>query len=143
MWNAEKSLQKLSLRGVRIQIRVGAFAHEKKEPQTVEVDVELHRPHDGYRGEGLERCLNYDPIYRYLTEDWPQREHLDLLEAWAEDLMDFCLRDDQVEACRICIRKPDIYPGTAVPEIEVFRHRRMHERAYPTNGHDAIERGNI
>ncbi|MEM7025309.1 MAG: dihydroneopterin aldolase [Pseudomonadota bacterium] len=123
MWPAGTNYQKLSLSGVRVAIRVGAFAHEKTAPQTIEVDVELCRRHDGYRGEGLDGCLNYDPLYLYLTEDWPARDHLDLLEAWAEDLVGFCLEDHKVDACRIRIRKTEVYPGGAVPEIEVCRHR--------------------
>lgn len=123
MWAAGNNYQKLSLRDVRVQIRVGAFAHEKMEPQTVEVDVELYRHYDAYDGEGLDDCLNYDPIYRYLTEDWPGRDHTDLLEAWAEDLIRHCLEDGKVDACLVRIRKPDVYPGATVPEIEMLRHR--------------------
>lgn len=115
--------QKLSLKQVRVQIRLGAFPHERAEPQTVEVDVELARRHDGYRGEGLEDCLNYDPVYRYLTEDWPARDHVDLIEAWAEDLARFCLRDGKVEVCLVRLRKLDIFDGTAFPEIEIRRSR--------------------
>jgi dihydroneopterin aldolase len=123
MWPTHGTYQKLSLRGVRVQIRIGAFAHERHEPQTAEVDVELYRRYGAYRGEGLEGCLDYDPIYRYLTEDWPARDHVDLLEAWAEDLVGRCLEDSRVDACVVRIRKLDAYPGTAVAEIEVLRDR--------------------
>lgn len=123
MWSEGSNAQKLSLKQVRVQIRLGAFVHEKTKPQTVEVDVELSRRYDGYQGEGLDDCLNYDPVYRYITEDWPARDHVDLIEAWADDLIGFCMRDQKVEACRVRIRKPDIYAGTAVPEIELVRYR--------------------
>ena len=79
MWPTAGNYQKVALRGVRVQLRVGAFAHEKTEPQTVEVDVELYRRHDAYRGEGLDDCLNYDVIHRYVTVEWPGRGHVDLL----------------------------------------------------------------
>ncbi|MEM9629260.1 MAG: dihydroneopterin aldolase [Pseudomonadota bacterium] len=123
MWVSDSSYQKLSLKNAAVQIRVGAFEHEKRQPQTVEVDVELYRRHRGYRGEALDQCLNYEPIYRYLYDEWPKRDHTDLLEAWAEDLVNYCLRDDKVEACLVRLRKPDIFPDSAVPEIEVLRYR--------------------
>ena len=123
MWPEGTNVQTLSLKQVPVQLRLGAFDHERHQPQAVEVDVELSRRYDGYRGEGLEGCLNYDPLYRYITEDWPAREHVDLIEAWAEDLVMFCLRDPKVEACRVRLRKLDVFPGTAVPEIELVRYR--------------------
>jgi dihydroneopterin aldolase len=123
MWPAGINAQTLSLNRVRVQIRLGAFDHERQAPQTVEVDVELSRRYNAYQGEGLDDCLNYDPVYRYLTEDWPTREHVDLIEAWAEDLVSFCLRDEKVEACRARLRKLEIFPGEAAPEIELIRYR--------------------
>lgn len=131
MWPTASNYQKVSLRGVRVQIRVGAFAHERTAPQTVEVDVELYRHHDAYRGEGLDECLNYDLIYRYVTLDWPERGHVDLLEAWAEDLVGHCLGDARIDACLVRLRKPDIYPGSAVPELELVRHREPATRTAP------------
>lgn len=123
MWPPGVNAQTLSLNKVRVQIRLGAFDHERQAPQTVEVDVELSRRYDSYRGEGLNGCMNYDPVYRYLTEDWPEREHVDLIEAWAEDLVGFCLGDPMVDACRVRLRKLDIFPGAASPEIELVRYR--------------------
>lgn len=123
MWTTSPDYQSLSLRNVRVDIRIGAFSAERNTSQPVEVDVILLRRHAGYHGEGLDGCLDYSRIYDYLTKDWPGRDHQDLLEQWAEDLVQFCLEDPKVEACRIKIRKPDIYPGSAFPEIEVLRHR--------------------
>ncbi|MEM7021472.1 MAG: dihydroneopterin aldolase [Pseudomonadota bacterium] len=128
MFGLGQSHQKLALRGVRVQIRVGVFAQEKIAPQAVEVDVELCRRHDAYRGEGLDACLNYEPVYRYLTEEWPKRGHVELLEAWAEDLVGYCLNDEKVDACLVRIRKPDIFPESIVPEIEVLRYRDSNEQ---------------
>ena len=41
----------------------------------------------------------------------------------AEELVEFCLEDARVEACRVVIRKPEVYPGSATPEIAVYRRR--------------------
>ena len=41
----------------------------------------------------------------------------------AEGLVEFCLADPRVEACRVVIRKPEVYPGSATPEITVYRLR--------------------
>ena len=41
----------------------------------------------------------------------------------ADELAEVCLADERVEACRVVIRKPEVYPGSAVPEITVYRVR--------------------
>ena len=39
----------------------------------------------------------------------------------AEGLVEFCLSDHAGGGCRVVIRKPEIYPGPATPEIAVYR----------------------
>jgi dihydroneopterin aldolase len=123
MWDGAANYQRLALKGIRVTIRLGVLPAERRAPQPVEVDVELYRRDEGYRGGGLETCLDYDRVYRYLADEWPKRPHTDLLEAWAEDLIGFCLQDPRVEICRVLIRKPEAYRGQAIPEVEVVRRR--------------------
>jgi dihydroneopterin aldolase len=117
------SHQCLALRDVRAWVRLGAFAEERAGPQPVSVDVELYRRHGAFTGGGLADCLDYDRVFRHLVETWPERPHTELLEQLAEDLVQFCLADARVEACRVVIRKQAIYAGRAVPEITVYRCR--------------------
>lgn len=123
MWDQQASYHCLALRDVRVAVRVGAFPAEQAAPQTVAVDVELYRHHGPFTGEALADCLDYDRVFRHLTEVWPARPHTALLEQLAEELIAFCLTDVRVEACRVIVRKLDIYGGRAVPAIEVYRLR--------------------
>jgi FolB domain-containing protein len=123
VWDHLASFHCLALRDVRVAVRLGAHLQERAAPQPVSVDVELYRHHGRFLGSGLADCLDYDRVFRYLTESWPQRPHTELLEELAEDLLRFCLLDERVEACRVVIRKPEIYAGRAVPEITVYRLR--------------------
>lgn len=123
MWNPLVSHQCLALRDVRVAVRVGVYAAELEAPQLLIVDVEMYRREQRFTGASLADCLDYDRIYRHLIQDWPQRQHTQLLEQLADELAEYCLDDARVEACRIVIRKPEIYPGSAFPEISVFRVR--------------------
>jgi dihydroneopterin aldolase len=123
VWDERVSHQCLALRDVRIDVRVGAYPEERQASQPVSVDVELYRRCERFTGATLADCLDYDRVYRHLTEGWSRKLHTDLLERLAEDLVEFCLADPRVEACRIVIRKIAIYRGRAVPEITVFRIR--------------------
>jgi dihydroneopterin aldolase len=124
VWDHCASHQCLALRDVRVAVRIGAYAAEHVAPQLISVDAELYRDHGRFTGRSLADCLDYDRIFRYLTEEWPKRPHTELLEQLAEDLVGFCLADSRVEACRVTIRKLEIYAGRAVPEIAVYRCRR-------------------
>ena len=123
MWDHRISHQCLALRDVRVAVRLGAFEQERREPQPVSVDVELYRAQGAGGQVSLADCIDYDRVFRHLTETWPDRPHTDLLEHLAEDLIRFCLLDDRVEACRVVIRKLEIYAGYGVPEISVYRRR--------------------
>jgi dihydroneopterin aldolase len=123
VWNPAVSHQCLALRDVRVPVRLGVRADERAAPQLVSVDVELYRRQGRFAGRSIADCLDYDRVFRHLTTAWPGRPHTDLLEQLAEDLVRFCLDDARVEACRVVVRKPDVYGGRAVPEIAVFRCR--------------------
>ena len=123
MWNPLASHQCLALRDVRVAVRVGVYAHEQTAPQLLIVDVELYRRQERFTGTSLADCLDYDRVYLHLTEEWPARPHICLLETLAEGLVEFCLSDPRIDACRVVIRKAEIYPGTAIPELAVFRLR--------------------
>lgn len=118
-----RSYQCLAVRGLAVEVRIGVREAEKQQPQQVVVDVEMMRGGGPFRPSGLDDCLDYDRVYRHLVEEWPGRPHTGLLEVLAEDLVAFCLEDERVEACRVIIRKPGIYGGRAVPEIELYRRR--------------------
>lgn len=123
IWDRSRSYERVALSELTLALRVGVFAAEEVAAQPVRVTVELYR-HRGTRAvTGLAECLDYDRVYRYLTEDWPARPHVPLLETWAEDLVRFCLQDERVEACRVRLCKPAIYGERALPEVELYRLR--------------------
>jgi 7,8-dihydroneopterin aldolase/epimerase/oxygenase len=123
VFNQQGNHQCIALRDVRVPVRVGVYAAEHAKPQELSIDVELYRRLDRLTSAALGECLDYDRIYHHLTEEWPVREHVELLEVLAEGLVEFCLSDRRVEACRVVIRKPEVYPGSATPEVTVYRAR--------------------
>lgn len=123
MWNQLASHQCLALRDVRVSVRIGVHAFEYEKPQLLSVDVELYRRQERFTGTTLADCLDYDRLYEHITGMWPTRAHVELLEQMADDLAELCLADHRVEACRVVIRKLEVYPGTATPEISIYRVR--------------------
>jgi dihydroneopterin aldolase len=123
VWDKDQSHECVTLRDVRLDVRVGVYPEEMAAPQPLRVDVELYRHRRELAAGGLPACLDYDRVYQYLVRTWPRQAHTALLEELAETLISFCLEDPNVEACRIIIRKPTIYDGRAVPSVEIYRCR--------------------
>jgi dihydroneopterin aldolase len=115
--------QRVGVRDLVVGLGVGVYEHEQGRRQRVRIDVELFR-HAGPAGPaGLADCLDYDRLHRFLVEELPAEPHCPLLELLAERILGFALADHRVEACRVVLRKLDVYAGGAAPELEVFRHR--------------------
>ncbi len=124
VWRVDEDHECVALRKVELQLRIGIEAHECRTVQRVEVEIELYRRRpDPFTG-GIETCLDYRRLHRHLTEVLPRRPQVGLLEELAEELVRFGLEDPRVEACRVVLRKPEIYAGRAVPEVSLFRRRK-------------------
>lgn len=118
-----RDYERVALEKMVVELEVGVFPHEHGVRQPVEVEVEMLRQHGGYKGGGLDACLNYDRVFTYVTETWPSRPHVELLEELADDLLNFCLADPRIDTCKVRLRKPAVYGGRAQPVLEQTRHR--------------------
>lgn len=121
MWDPGRSYQRVAIEGLTLPVRLGAYPEERAAAQPVRVAVELFRHQGAYGGGGLDECLNYNRIYRWLVATWPTQAHVDLLEELAEPLIAFCLDDQRVAAVRIQLAKVAVYGGQGYPVLEVYR----------------------
>lgn len=123
MFEAPRSWHRIGLEGVTVSMKVGAadFEQHPNHRQPLVIDVDLYRFAGPLPVAGLADTLDYDRLYRQLTEVWPKRAHTDLLETLAEDLLAFCFEDPRVDAVRVKLRKPAIYGGQATPVVEILR----------------------
>jgi dihydroneopterin aldolase len=117
------SHHRVALKDVAVIVRIGIADWERHKPQRLLVDVEMFRAAGAFTGKSIADCINYDEVFRFITEEWPKRPHTDLLETLVEELVAACFRDKTVAACRVAIRKPDVYDGQAVPGVEFYRVR--------------------
>jgi dihydroneopterin aldolase len=124
MWMEGEDWQCLALRGVPLEIRLGVYDSERVKPQRISVDIELWRHRPIVPPAGIEDCLDYDRVYRWMADTWPQRAHVELLETLAEELAAKCLEDSRVAACQVRLRKLDAYDGAGWPEITLRRTRK-------------------
>jgi 7,8-dihydroneopterin aldolase/epimerase/oxygenase len=126
LWDPERSYERVALEDITVEIPVGLKDWETLpgKAQRLLVSVELFRHRGALRSASLAECLDYGRVARHVLEGWtPARAHTGLLETLIEELVEVCLADPRVEACRVAIRKPHVYNGRAVPVVEVYRRR--------------------
>ena len=116
---------KVSLKNVQLNVRCGLHPWERhpEKPNRILVSVDMYADAPGAAfGAGEARIIDYDAVRNGLLK-WEGRDHVDLLETLIEDAMTLCFRDPQVQACRVAIRKPDIFNETEEAGVEMFRRR--------------------
>lgn len=123
LWDAARSYQRVVLRDVVTEVRLGLHPWErhKERPQRIIVNVELFAHLDGPFG-GRDAIIDYDAI-RDALKSWPARDHVDLIETLLEELVALCFANSQVAACRVSIIKPDIFNEAGGAGVEVYRVR--------------------
>lgn len=114
----------VALNGLVLQLHIGIRDWERAPDrrQRVQVDVECYRKLTP-RPETIAECMDYSRLHRYLTGDWPNRPHTDLLETLAHDLVDFVFEDVTIETVSVRLAKLDVYLDTAVPAFQITKNR--------------------
>ncbi len=123
-FGAERSYHVTELRDLLIRAKVGLadFEQHPGHYQRLLVSAELFRHGGPNPADRLDQCMDYDHIYQYIL-GWEQRPHTDLLEPLAEELIEVCFRDQSVEACRVSLKKPDIFHNVRSAGITLYRRR--------------------
>ena len=116
LWDAKASYVRVMLKDVQTEAQVGLHAWERhpERPARLLVSVEMFARAAVF--------LDYDPV-RAAIRAWPGRPHTDLLETLAEEVIAVCFTDDRVEACRVCVVKPDIFNEAGAAGVEFYRLR--------------------
>lgn len=108
----------IRLSEVMLDLVIGIYEHEKGAPQRVglAIDVEMRQDYSA------ETFLNYDLLANHLTKTVAARSY-PLQEDLADDIADFVLGFEQVQAVRIEVSKPDAYGDAALVGLRLDARR--------------------
>ncbi|NWG46074.1 MAG: dihydroneopterin aldolase [Alphaproteobacteria bacterium] len=118
----DEDLMIVRLEDVEIDLSIGIMAWEHERRQKIRVSVEMISRHKA-AWSSIADCLDYARVHDFLMQRWAGRGHVDLVETLCEELVAFVFEEPRVEACRVRIRKPEVFPGTATPSVEFIRRR--------------------
>lgn len=112
-------LQRVFVRGLRLEMEIGVHDHEHGRSQPVVVDVELDVT--GVGSERLADTVNYETVAAKARE--AAAGHILLVEAFAERLAQACLEDGRVRRVRVRAEKPEALEAAAGAGFELVLER--------------------
>jgi dihydroneopterin aldolase len=109
--------------------RVGIWEHELElQPLRISLSVQAIAPAFPRR---IEDCLDYQPICRWITDDWPRMPHTPLVETRLRELMDFVFHyDPRIEWVDASVLKPTAVAQAAGVGVRVAMSRSDYEAAF-------------
>lgn len=111
-------------------LRLGIYPHEENAPQRVVVDVEVHADPLLYLPKiKTETIIDYGILYHEIRS-WAGRPHSRLIEDYLKELAALCFRFEAVTACRVSIRKADVFGPEQGAGVEVFLRREDWARGF-------------
>lgn len=113
----------VSLDEAIVEVKCGLHPWERhpERPNRLKFSIQLYARLHGPRLEGS-AFIDYDPIREAILA-LSARDHIDLLETIVDELVAVCFADPRVEACRVSVRKTNIFNEVAGAGIDVFRNR--------------------
>lgn len=97
------AVSKVFVRGLKLDVEIGAYAHEFGRTQPLVIDVELEAPVAG--AVQLGDVVNYEKVVK-AAKEIAAEGHIDLVETFAERLARACLADPRVSSARVRVEKP-------------------------------------
>ena len=112
----------ITISGIRVLGRHGAYAGEKETPQAFDVALRLHVDlAAAARSDRLADTIDYAEIHRRVVEVVQQRS-FDLLERLGAEILGVAFADERVLAAEVSIGKPELLGG-ATATVTVRRSR--------------------
>ena len=104
-----KQLWRFHVKNLATQMCIGCDPKER-EPQRIFVNAVIEGEYSA-KPQSLAECINYDIIYRIVTQEWPKLPHTILLETRIRELLEYIFRtDERITFARVSLAKPDIFP---------------------------------
>jgi len=123
-WRNAGDQVRVLLSDVAVDVRIGLHPWERhpERPTRLIVNVEMFAAWPLPKTGPEVGFIDYDRVRDHIAS-WRGRDHVELLETLVEELIGVCFNLPPVEACRVRITKPDIFPEAAAAGVEIFRRR--------------------
>ena len=119
----------IEIQDMECRSRVGIWEHER-ELQPIRISISMHAIAPAFPQQ-IEDCLNYEPICRWIADEWPRKPHTPLLETRVRELVDFIFNfDARIEWANVAILKLKAIPQASGVGVRVAMSRSDYESSF-------------
>jgi dihydroneopterin aldolase len=117
-----ENCRRIFIRDYRLDMEIGAYAHEKNKSQYVAVNIEFWVPlaWNTPQNDDIEEIVNHDFV-RPGIQQIITRGHINLQETLCDAIVELVLSHPKVIATRVSTEKREVYPDCECAGVEVFR----------------------
>ncbi len=117
-----KNSDKIFIRDLALEMFVGIYDHEKKNKQTVIVNITVEVESNAEKKlSDISDVVSYEEITISIVE-LSKKKHYNLLEEFAEDISIICLNNNKSISAKITVDKPDIIESCSTVGVEIIRY---------------------
>ncbi len=114
---------KIFLDSVEVSLKIGIHDHEQNVAQRVIVGAELYADPKSYLDHvDLDSIIDYAKVYNAILS-WSKRDQVQLIEDYLKELIALCFGFSHVVACRVSIKKADVFGENQGAGVELFMPR--------------------
>jgi dihydroneopterin aldolase len=97
---------KMILNQIEVNMFIGICDFERENRQKVVVNLKAYG-NPTFNAQHIDDCLDYSKLAEFIT-NWYDRPHVDLIETLMHDVIDFCFKDNRIDALDVEILKPEV-----------------------------------
>ena len=120
MNKSETIIQQIFLKDFEVICSIGVHKHEKKRPQKLLLNLELHVENIPSFGDKLDCAVCYEEIANKIRSIASQG-HMNLIETFAERIVSCCKEDLRIKRIKIRIEKPRVIKGAVSAGVTIYR----------------------
>lgn len=114
---------RLFVRDLEVMTSIGVYDTEKTKKQPVIINAELIvEREENWQDDSFNGVVSYEIVVD-AARAIAQEGHIELVETFAEKLIEACFTDERVKEVSISVEKPAIFDDAFSAGVEITRHR--------------------
>lgn len=115
--------QTLFIQDLELEMSIGVLENEKQAKQKVFVSAELVvEPNQDWRADDIKNVVSYADIVEQIKEIAAEG-HINLVETFAEKIIERCFDNSQIQEISITVEKPDVIKEVKTVGVNITKSR--------------------
>ena len=115
--------QKIFIKDLVLDMLIGVYEKEKQDKQRAIINVELSvNPNRNWQQDDIQHVVSYEDVVDAIKA-LAAEGHCNLVETFAEKIIEACFKYSGVSAVKVSVEKPDIFEDVAGVGVSISRSR--------------------